>query len=85
MTKKQLHDKIRNHISKVLLLKGFREGIVIFELDDSFQITAKVKFRFDIDYDYPGEIILSKRHLQLILTPSEYEQLIQSILDDIKG
>ena len=84
MTKFQIKEKIRKHIESLNL--RLRIGSVIFETNDSFSILARVPFRIcDDDHDYPGEIILNKRELQLILTPSEYEQFVQLIIDDIKS
>jgi len=84
MTKFYIKEKIRKHIESLNL--KLRIGSPTFEANDSFSILARVPFRIcDDDYDYPGEIIINKRELQLILTPSEYEQLIQLIIDDIKS
>ena len=84
MTKFQIKEKIRKHIESLNL--GLRIGSVIFEINDSFSILVKIPFRIcDDNYDYSGEMILSKRELQLILTPSDYELLLQLIIDDIKS
>lgn len=84
MTKFQIKEKIRKHIESLNL--RLRIGSVIFETSDGFSILAKVPFRIcDDNYDYSGEMTLNKREIQLILTPSEYEQLVQLIIDDIKS
>jgi hypothetical protein len=84
MTKFQIKEKIRKHIESLNL--KLRIGSPTFEANDSFSILARVPFRIcDDNYDHQGEIVLSKRELQLILTPSEYEQFVQLIIDDIKS
>ena len=84
MTKFQIKETIRKHIES--LNPRLRLGSVNFEINDALQITAKVPFRIcDDNSDYTGEIFLSKRDIQLILTPSEYEQFVQLLIDDIKS
>ncbi len=84
MTKFQIKETIRKHIESLNL--RLRIGSVNFEINDSLQITAKVPFRIcDDNSDYAGEIFLSKRDIQLILSPYDYEQFVQLIIDDIKS
>lgn len=84
MTKFQIKEKIRKHIESLNL--NIRTRIILFEVNDCFQILARVNFRIcNDDFDHTGEILITKRELQLILTPSEYEQFVQLIVDDIKS
>ena len=83
MSKFQISEIIRKYLVN-LKSPDFRIKSIDFELDN-LQIIAKVNFRFNDDFDFSGSFVVNKRQLQLILTPSEYEQLVQLIIDDIKG